>query len=71
MDRQGRSKAVSLCVDLDRNMETAPSLPSPAPEESPVTCDVATVAARQRSFEFFESLDPGRASRWADYAFFQ
>jgi hypothetical protein len=51
-------------------METAPSLPSPAPEESPVTCDVAAVAARQRSFEFFESLDPGRASRLADHAFF-
>jgi hypothetical protein len=49
-------------------MGTAPSLPSPAPEEAP--CDAAAVAARQRSFEFFESLDPGRASRWADYAFF-
>ncbi|KAL6658278.1 hypothetical protein ACP70R_003864 [Stipagrostis hirtigluma subsp. patula] len=47
-------------------MGTALSVPPPADEP----CDAAAVAERQRAFELFDSLDPGRAFRWVEHAWF-
>lgn len=44
--------------------------PSRLPPRDDGPCDAATVAAQQRSFEFFESLDPGQAFCWTGHAYF-